>query len=44
MLLDFKEAAGIVNSATAFLAIIEIVKHWLEEHAAEADEADAAQN
>jgi hypothetical protein len=33
-LLNFKEAAGIQNSATAMLAIIEIVEAWISEHKA----------
>ena len=32
-LMDFKEAAGIYNSATALLAILDIVEAWLAEHA-----------
>lgn len=36
-LMDFKEVAGIYNSATAILAILDIVDAWLAEHA-EADE------
>jgi hypothetical protein len=31
-LLDFKEAANIVNTATAFMAMVEIVEEWLAEH------------
>jgi hypothetical protein len=31
-LLTFKEASGIVNSATAFMAMIEIVEAWITEH------------
>jgi hypothetical protein len=37
-LLDFKEAAGILNTATAFLAMIDVIEAWLAEHnAAERD-------
>lgn len=35
-LLDFKEAAGIVNTATAFMAIIDIVEVWIKD----SEEAD----
>lgn len=35
-LMDFKEAAGIYNSATAILAILDIVEAWLAQQAAEA--------
>jgi hypothetical protein len=31
-LLSFKEASGIVNSATAIMAMIEIVEQWISEH------------
>jgi hypothetical protein len=31
-LLEFKEAQGIINTATAFTAMIEIVEAWLTEH------------
>jgi len=31
-LLKFKEASGIMNTATAFMAIAEIVEDWLERH------------
>ncbi len=36
-LMDFKEAAGIYNSATAMLAILDIVDEWLAAHAEGAD-------
>ena len=29
-LLKFKEVAGILNSATAFMAMIEIVNEWIK--------------
>lgn len=32
MLLDFKEAAGIVNTGTALLALVEIGEAWISEH------------
>lgn len=35
-LMDFKEAAGIYNSATAILAILDIVEAWLAQQAEEA--------
>lgn len=38
-LMDFKEAAGIYNSATAMLAILDIVEEWLEEHQTDDDPA-----
>ncbi len=41
MLLTFKEAAGIVNTSTAFLAIIDIVEEWIAEHPPEDETAEA---
>lgn len=37
-LLDFKEAAGIVSTSTAFLAMIEIMAEWLEHNAPEQED------
>jgi len=31
-LLDFKEARGILNTATAILALLELAEQWLEQH------------
>jgi len=42
-LMDFKEVAGIYNSATAILAILDIVEAWLAEHA-EADEQEESKD
>jgi hypothetical protein len=41
VLLKYKEAAGIINSSTALLAICDIVETWLEEQAALAAQAAA---
>lgn len=40
MLLDFKEASGIMSTSTAFLAMIEIVTEWLERNVVEHGEND----
>lgn len=37
-LLDFKQAKGIVNTATGFMALIEIAEDWLRENAERFDE------
>jgi len=36
-LLDFKEAAGVLNTSTAFRMLLEIVDEWLADHAAESE-------
>lgn len=38
VLLDFKEAAGIISTSTAFLAMIEIANEWLERNALERED------
>jgi len=42
MLLNFKDASGIYNSATAMLEIIEIVEEWLARQPAEVKESNGA--
>lgn len=43
-LLNFKEASGVYNSATAMLAIVEIVEAWLAEQANQAGEQEESKD
>lgn len=41
-LLNFKEAAGIINAATAFIQIAEIVEEWIKNNTGEQDDRNEA--